>query len=131
MQFTIEDIKDKTRLQRMIDIESNSIFNSPVARNNRSLEDIKHSVTQGKVAELYLIENTRFNEADLKWHDLKDPITGTYIEVKAYDIRNVEAPSVQNDLKRYRSASWCKSKWYVLFKVHEGKYELLEKILIK
>lgn len=130
MKFTIEDIKDKNRLEKMIEKEAKAIHSSEVSRHGRNLDDIKFSVRQGKIAELYLIENHGYKEADIKWHDLKDN-DGNYTEVKAYDVWSKDAPFVQRDLQRYRNEKWCKSKWYMLFKVKDGQYELLDKIQIK
>ena len=129
MKFTINDIKDQFLLERMVEKEANLIFESDVARHGRSLDDIKWSVRQGKVAELYLIENDGYIESDLKYHDLKKD--GEYTEVKAYDVWSKDAPWVQKDIQKYKNESWCKSTWYVLFKVKNGEYELLEKIKIK
>lgn len=129
MKFTINDIRDRARLERMVEREANQIYNSDVARKGRDLDTIRFTVRQGKIAELYLIENEGYEEADIKWHDLKRD--NEYTEVKAYDVWSKEAPFVQRDLIRYRNESWCKSKWYVLFKVKNGEYELLEKIQIR
>ena len=130
MKFSIEDIRDRERLERMVERESLAIFNSPLSRRNRDLETIKFSVRQGKVAELYLIENHGYMESNIKWHDLKDQ-EGNYTEVKAYDVWSKDAPFVQKDIHRYKTESWSKSKWYMLFKFKEGQYELLERIQIR
>jgi hypothetical protein len=114
----------------MIDKEANAIFQSEVARRGRDLETIKFCVKQGKIAELYLIENYNYTESDIKWHDLKDQ-DGNYTEVKAYDVWSKDAPFVQKDIRRYKNESWSKSKWYMLFKFKDGQYELLEKIQLK
>ena len=132
MKFTENDIQDKERLERMIEKEAIPIFNSPTANANRDLETVKFCVRQGKIAELYLIENCGYDEADLKYHDLKEKLTGNYVEVKAYDIPDASSPRVQIDLRRLRNANWNISKEYILFKVHsDGVYEFLEKIKIK
>ena len=131
MKFRESDIKDTERLQKMIKKEAESIFSSEKARRGRDLETIEFTVRQGKIAELYLIENYGYQESDKKWHDLFDA-NGDYTEVKAY--RNVwskEAPFVEKDLRRIRSEKWNFSKWYMLFSVSEGEYELLEKIQIR
>ena len=131
MKFTIDDIKDKERLDKMVEKEANAIYSSPVARKGRTMEDVKFAVKQGKVAELYLIENMGYQEADIKFHDLKDPNTGEYYEVKSYSVSNRNAPFVEKDLKRLKNESWCKSKWYLLFNFYCGQYEFIEKIQIK
>lgn len=130
MQFTIDDIQNKERLTRMIRKEAESIFSSESARKGRSLEDIEFTVSQGKTAELYLIENCGYKEADKKWHDLVDD-EGIYTEVKAYsNVYSKDATFIQRDLHRYRTSSWNVSKWYILFKYENGIYTLIEKIRI-
>lgn len=130
MKFTIEDIRDRERLERMVEKEANSIYSSLISRHGRSLDDIKFTVRQGKVAELYLIENAGYRESDIKYHDLKDD-EGNYTEVKAYDVWNKDAPFVQRDIMKYKNESWCKSKWYMLFRVQHGQYELLDKVQLR
>ena len=130
MKFTIDDIKDRERLERMVEKEALQINRSEFSRRGRSLDDIKFAVRQGKVAELYLIENHGYIESDIKYHDLKD-INGDYTEVKAYNVWGKDAPFVQKDLRRYREEKWSKSKWYMLFKYENGQYELLDKIQIR
>jgi hypothetical protein len=130
MIFTEEDIKDKARLEEMVRKEAISIFNSSNGRRGRDLETIQYCVKQGKVAELYLIENHGYSESDIKYHDLKDS-QGDYTEVKAYDVWSKDAPFVQKDIRRYKNETWSKSKWYILFKFKDGKYELIEKIQLK
>ena len=127
-KFTEADIKDKDRLERMIEKEALAIYNSESGRRDRDLETIKFFVRQGKVAELWLIENAGYEEADKKYHDLKKD--GEYSEVKAYNIPHKNMPFVQKDLKRLKSATWNISKWYILFKCTDGVYELIEKIAI-
>lgn len=130
--FHPDEIKDKERLERMIDEEASRIYRSDEARVGRTLEQIRESVRQGKVAELMLIENYGFEEADIQWHDLKDP-SGDYTEVKAYsNIWDEHAPQVSKDLKRYRTISKFKSKWYILFSVDDRNfYKFVSKIKIK
>ena len=114
----------------MIKKEADAIYNSDVARRGRDYDTIKFCVKQGKIAELYLIENHGYTESDIKWHDLKDG-DGNYTEVKAYDVWSKDAPFVQKDIRRYKNESWSKSKWYMLFKFKDGEYELLEKIQLR
>jgi hypothetical protein len=130
MKFTIDDIKDRERLNKMVEKETMQIYMSPAARKGRSLDTIKYAVQQGKVAELYLIENYGYHESDIRWHDLKDE-EGNYTEVKAYNVWSKDAPFVQKDIKRYKTEKWSKSKWYILFKYEYGSYELLDKIQLR
>ncbi len=130
MKFTESDIRDKNRLEQMVEKEAKAIYNSDVARKGRDFDTVKFCVRQGKVAELWLIENEGYEEADKKWHDLKDK-DGNYTEVKAYTVWSKDAPGVQRDLRRLKNESWNNSKWYILFKFEYGEYELLEKIQIK
>jgi hypothetical protein len=109
----------------MILKEAEDIYGSVSARHGRDLESIKLCVRQGKVAELYLIES------DKKWHDLKDT-DGEYTEVKAYtNAPRVSLPFVEKDLRRIRTEGWNTSKWYILFNVNDGVYELVEKVQIR
>jgi hypothetical protein len=115
----------------MVRKEAEQIFSSPTARKGRDLETIEFFVRQGKVAELYLIENCGYEESDKKWHDLKGS-DGEYSEVKAYNnTPNSNLPYVERDLVRYRTEKWNTSKWYILFNVNDGIYELVDKILLK
>jgi len=130
MKFREADIKDQVRLERMVEKEALQIFNNPDARRGRDLETVKFFVRQGKVAELYLIENHGYSEADKKYHDLKGE-DGDYTEVKAYNnTPSSKVPYVQRDLQRYKGASWNISKWYILFNVNDGVYEFVDKIKI-
>jgi hypothetical protein len=131
MKFREEDIRNKERLERMVKKEAEAIFSSPAARNGRDLETIEFCVKQGKIAELYLIENCGYDEADKKWHDLLDE-TGEYTEVKAYNnVWSKDAPFVEKDLRRLKNEGWNFSKWYMLFTVVDGEYELLDKIQVR
>ena len=130
MRFTIDDIRNRERLEQMVKAEADAIFNSPEARKNRTYDAIYASVQQGKVAELWLIENEGYEEADKRWHDLKD-VCGEYVEVKAYSINDSGSPFVQKDLKRLRTEGWNTSKWYMLFKYDYGVYTFLEKIQLR
>jgi len=115
----------------MIAKEAEQIFNSPSANRGRDLDTIKFFVRQGKVAELYLIENHDYDESDRKWHDLKD-VNGDYTEVKAYvNTPTSNLPYVERDLRRYRTETWNVSKWYILFNYNDGIYEFVDKIQIK
>jgi hypothetical protein len=132
LEFSEADIKDLARLDKMVADEANRIYLSDEARHGRSLEEISIKVKQGKIAELMMIENFNYEEADIMWHDLKSS-DGEYTEVKAYSkIWDEYAPQVSKDLKRYRSISKFKSKWYLLFSVGEGNiYRFIAKIKIK
>jgi hypothetical protein len=130
--FSEADIIDKDRLERKIEDEATRIYQSDEARYGRTLEQIKEKVRQGKVAELFLIEKCCYEEADIMWHDLKNS-EGEYTEVKAYsNIWDHHAPQVAKDLKRYRSISKFKSKWYILFSVDDRNfYKFIAKMKIK
>ena len=87
-------------------------------------------VLQGKVAELWLIENIGFDEAEKKYHDLVNK-QGEFVEVKAYSgVWSADAPFVQKDLRKIRTEGWNKSTWYYLFKYDYGTYTLLNIIKI-
>ena len=131
MKFTEADIKDTALLESMVEKEANNIFSSDAARKGRTFEEVKSSVRQGKIAELYLIETGNFSPANKRWHDLILNETGELCEIKAYNIYSTGAPSVQRDLKRIRTEGWNFSKWYYLFKCNDGVYELLSKIEIR
>lgn len=131
IKFTEKDIRDKERLDRMVKKEADSIFRSEVARRGRDYDSIEHSVRQGKIAELYLIENMGYDEADRRWHDLVDA-DNEYTEVKAYTrVKTKDVPFVQKDLIRLRTEGWNVSKWYILFCVEGENYELIEKIQVR
>jgi hypothetical protein len=130
IKFTADDIVDKEKLEKMIQREAEEIFNSENSRKGRDLETIKMSVRQGKVAELYLIENFGYHEAHRKWHDLLNR-DGEYVEVKAYNTTSSKAPFVEKDLRKIRNEGWNHSSWYILFKFKDGQYEFLEKIRVR
>lgn len=129
MQFNESDIQDEKYLEEQIELEAQRLFNSPKSNLGRSLDDIRNRVRQGKIAEVWLIENKNFKSAPDIYHDLIDS-EGNYVEVKAYNIYNSNAPSVQNDLYRIRTQGWNKSKYMMLFQCKEGQYKFLEKITI-
>ena len=128
--FTEKDIRNRPLLESMILKESMSIFSSDPARKGRTLAEIKRTVRQGKIAEVWLSENTNLKLSDDRYHDLVDS-EGNFIEVKAYNVYNSSAPYVQSDLKRIRESTWNRSKWYYLFQHRNGEYQFLEKISIR
>jgi hypothetical protein len=130
MEFRESDIVDKERLERMVEKEAQAIFQSDVSRKGRDLDTIRFVVKQSKIAELWLIENEGYEESDIKWHDLKRD--DEYTEVKAYTgVWSKDAPFVEKDIRRLRTETWSKSKWYMLFKVDSGTYTLLDTIQIQ
>jgi len=131
VKFTEADIIDKERLERMIEKEALPIFNSATGnKERRDFETVKFCVKQGKIAELWLIENRGYEEANKKYHDLVDK-NGEYTEVKAYDVTSMSAPYIQKDIKKLRTESWNVSKWYIVFKCTHGEYEFLDKVYVK
>jgi len=131
VKFTEADIIDKERLERMIEKEALPIFNSATGnKERRDFETVKFCVKQGKIAELWLIENRGYDEANKKYHDLVDK-NGDYTEVKAYDVTSMNAPYIQKDIKKLRTESWNISKWYIVFKCTHGEYEFLDKVYVK
>ena len=127
MKFTIEDIRDKEKLNQMVEVEAKHIYDSTKSRKGRSWDEVYAHVLQGKVAELYLIESGEFEPADLKYHDLKDK-EGNYIEVKAYSTTDRNSVYTAKELKRIKAEGWNKSKYVMLFSYIHGDYELIEKI---
>lgn len=127
--FTENDVKDQSLLEEKIETEALSIFSSNFARKGRTLAEIKRTVRQGKIAEVWLSENTNLKLSDDRYHDLIDS-EGNFVEVKAYNVYNSSAPYVQSDLKRIRESTWNRSKWYYLFRCRNGEYQFLEKISI-
>ena len=131
VKFTEADIIDKERLERMIEKEALPIFNSTTGnKERRDFETVKFCVKQGKIAELWLIENRGYDEANKKYHDLIDK-NGEYTEVKAYDVTSMNAPYIQKDIKKLRTESWNSSRWYIVFKCTHGEYEFLDKVYVK
>lgn len=128
--FTSDDVKDQSHLEFLIKEESLRIFNSPKSRRERSLEEIFAMVKIGKTAEYYLVEQGLFKPAKDIYHDLIDK-EGDYVEVKAYNVYDSNAPHVKADLERIRNSVWNKSKWMLLFRYNLGTYTFLEKIFIK
>jgi len=131
IEFTISDIKNKTYLDNEIESESNRIRNSTSeSSRGRSYDEIKKSVTIGKVAEVFLIENYSFKSSPNIYHDLIDK-HGDYVEVKAYTESSIKNGFVDNDIHRILKGGWNKSKWYVLFLYKDGKYKFLERRKIR
>jgi len=128
--FTIDDIKDQDRLNLMINKEAEAIYSNPVSRKERTLEEVKMSVKQGKVPELYLIENMNMTESPKKYHDLVNE-AGEYVEVKAYtNAATSKDFFIEKDLKKIKNEDWNKSSWYYLFDYNYGKYTFVEKVRI-
>lgn len=130
IEFTINDIRNRIALEIEIEAEAKRIFESSAANQSRSIDEIKNSVTQGKVAEQFLVETGKFSRSKKSWHDLTD-YNGDLCEVKAYSVNDENAPSVQRDLERIRNEGWNQSKWYILFKFENGKYSFLKRIKIR
>ena len=131
MKFTIDDIKDRALLKELIEKEALRIFQSSAANRGRTYEEIEKTVTQGKVAELFLVESGDYEFSNIKWHDLIDK-NGDLIEVKAYSIHNgFDAKFVKEDIKKYKTSSWSKAKWYILFSCNDSQYELVGKKCIR
>jgi hypothetical protein len=130
MLFTIEDIRDKDLLKKLVDEESNQIYIKTSSRRNRTLEEIRSAVQQGKVAELYLVENFEYEFSYIKYHDLfnKDR---EIVEVKAYSSTEVFPSFIIKDIRKIQSSDWNKSNWYYYFGYHEGMYNLHQKIKLK
>jgi hypothetical protein len=128
-QFTESDIKDKLLLEKLIESESQALFDSPYTRRSRSLEEIKGAVKQGKTLELWLTENYNFQLSDDRYHDLIDE-NGDFVEVKAFSVTDSGAPYVHKSLASIRTGKWNKSKWFILFNYDKGVYKFLEKIKI-
>jgi hypothetical protein len=132
MQFTFKDIKDKEYLKKLVKEETNRIFNSESARQDRNLDQVKRHVLQGKIAELYLAENIEGYKIctwDI-YHDIYDEINDEYIEVKAYtDAFDILEPRIQYQVKRITEGrNWNKSKLMYVFSFNEFNYTLLGKI---
>jgi len=125
MRFTKKDIKDQVLLEQLITQEASRIFKSDAARHDRTYDQVYAACSQGKVAELFMVESGEYEFADLKWHDLKRKDNGELYELKTYNVQDWSAPWITKDLERYKNANWCKAKWYMLFSCHEGIYELL------
>lgn len=128
--FTINDIREIDLLESNIELEAVRIFENEKSRRGRSLEQLKDSVRQGKVAEQWLIENHSFTQAHLKYHDLVNS-DREYVEVKAYSYGDIFSSFVTKDLIRYRDASWSKAKWYILFNCIDGVYHYKATIKIR
>lgn len=127
--FTIENIKDKDLLNRIVDEETDQIFRRP-GRRGRSYDELRASVLQGKVAELYLVETGKYKFCDLKYHDLYNQ-KKQIIEVKAYSSTEILPPFVIKDIRKIQSLDWNKSDWYYYFGVFEGVYTLHQRIKLK
>ena len=116
----------------MIKKEVDSIYNSDTARRGRDYETIKFSVRQGKIAELYLIENYGYSESDIRWHDLKkineNGGVGEYVEIKAYSSNSIDAGYLDAEIRRIKNSSWNYSKYLIAFKVDHGEYSFYKKI---
>lgn len=125
LSFSVTDIKDPVLLSNLIAKESQKIYNSPTARQKRTKDEIECRVSQGKVAELYLVENYGYKFTDKKYHDLIDK-DGNLTEVKAY----TKGISLGDELHRIRTSKWNKSKFFIAFKFENGRYTLDRKIEI-
>jgi hypothetical protein len=132
MVFSFKDIKDKEYLKTLVKDETNRIFNSESARQDRNIDQVKRHVLQGKIAELYLAENVEGYKIctwDI-YHDIYDEKNDEYIEVKAYtDAFDILEPRIQYQVKRITEGrNWNKSKLMYVFSFNEFNYTLLGKI---
>jgi hypothetical protein len=126
--FTIEDIRDKELLKRLVDEESNQIFRN--SSRGRSFEEVRSSVQQSKVAELYLVESGEYSFSDIKYHDLVNE-RNEIVEIKAYSSTEVLPTFVIKDIRKIQSSDWNKSQWYYYFGYHRGIYTLHQRIKVK
>jgi hypothetical protein len=115
IKFGFNDIvSQRTSFYERLEIETDSIYNSPYARKGRTKYAIRDSSFRGLVAEAWYIENQPFPGSVLwterRWHDIivnesKLPIfEGTHIEVKTISKWNYS-----NILNKIDSIVW--SKW--------------------
>jgi hypothetical protein len=126
--FTIEDIRDKELLKRLVDEESNQIFRN--SSRGRSFEEVRSSVQQSKVAELYLVESGEYSFSDIKYHDLVNE-RNEIVEIKAYSSTEVLPTFVIKDIRKIQSSDWNKSQWYYYSGYHRGIYTLHQRIKVK
>lgn len=85
--FFTRDLNQE-HLRQLIEDETDLIYNSLVARNKRTRQEVRQMVAFGKPAELYLVEKCGFTFAPDKYDDLISP-DGEYVEVKAWASRNI------------------------------------------
>ncbi len=146
MEFNFNDINDHVLLNRLILDESRRLFESPMANlDNSDFYKKFINVTQGKAAELYLVENTKLefltednvktlynhryyqNIVDkLLYHDLV--YDGSVFEVKAYS-KNIKS-NVTKVLDTIRLRKFNFSDYLILFEVKDWNYRLIDKIKI-
>jgi hypothetical protein len=146
LEFNFNDINDHVLLNRLILDESRRLFESPMANlDNSDFYKKFINVTQGKAAELYLVENTKLefltednvktlynhryyqNIVDkLLYHDLV--YDGSVFEVKAYS-KNIKS-NVTKVLDTIRLRKFNFSDYLILFEVKDWNYRLIDKIKI-
>lgn len=128
--FTIEDIKNKDLLRKLVEEETSQILTNTKSSRGRSSEEIRSSVQQSKVAELYLVENGEYTFSELKYHDLLNKNL-EIVEVKAYNSNELLPNSVIKDIRKMQSLDWNKSQWYYYFGYVNGIYKLHQRIKVK
>lgn len=126
--FTIEDIKNKDLLRKLVEEETSQILTK--SSRGRSSEEIRSSVQQSKVAELYLVESGEYTFSELKYHDLLNKDL-EIVEVKAYNSNELLPNFVIKDIRKMQSSEWNKSQWYYYFGYVDGIYKLHQRIKIK
>jgi hypothetical protein len=110
-KFNVKDL-DQKKLRSLIEIETDSIFNSPKSRGDRNRETIRRAVSQGKPSELYLVEKHGFAFAENLYDDLV--INGIYVEVKSWFVQNVKKNMVQFN-NRCKGGKWFKAETLLIF----------------
>ncbi len=125
--FTIDDIKDKDLLRKLVEEETDQIYRN--SSRGRSYEAVRSAVQQGKVAELFLVERYEYLFSELKYHDLVNK-RNEIVEVKAYSSTETLPTFVIKDIRKIQSSDWNKSKWYYYFGYYDGVYTLHQKIKI-
>jgi hypothetical protein len=100
MKFNKSDIPDKVKLIRIIEETAKSIFNSPQARRGRSFEKVCRCVSQGLVAEQYLIQCQGFEDDPGKYNDVKKD--GVSWEIKAWTIASDTDAKINAHIKKFQ-----------------------------
>lgn len=118
-QFTLEDIKDKTKLRKDIEDTYQRLVNSKTKSKSRSDKDIYQSVYIGLPLEHYLMqENPKFIKAIERlnenknhlYHDLIDTNTGEIHECKVTeDEKGWDSYNIKKQLWRIGRASFNES----------------------
>tara|TARA_R110001592_G_scaffold153282_8_gene381611 strand:- start:4250 stop:4708 length:459 start_codon:yes stop_codon:yes gene_type:complete len=129
MKFRKADVPDQHQLEMAILCTASSIYESPVARNCRSLHQIIAVVEQGIIAEQYMIQVHGFTDDPGRYNDVCK--AGHSWEVKAWTVKpgfleriDPLIDKLRGWRKQFTGKRTYKPSKLAIFGVKNGQYRL-------